>query len=106
MNLRFEQSFEGDEVVEVVFVGDARFQFAMIDQHGAAGFTLGEFELTNLILHIGDAAAGDLSAKLHLHDVERLLGAQEEIDLARIFALGLFLEVGAGIQQRRIGEIE
>lgn len=73
--LGLKHPFERHEVVEVVFVGDAGVEFALIDEDGAARRAFGELQPADFFLYVGDAGMVDAAAELDLDDVERLLRA-------------------------------
>jgi len=58
----------------------------LIDEDGAAGRAFGELLPADFFLHVGDAGMVDAAAELDLDDVERLLRAQQQVDLAGLLA--------------------
>lgn len=106
MGWGLEEGFGGDEKVKVILSGDVIVEVALIDEGTANGSTFWGGEAFDFFGDFGDDFGADVFLSLDLDDVEGGFGADEEVDLAALAALGLSLEIRAGIEHGDFVELE
>ena len=93
---------KGDEEVEIAFGFHPWIEFSFVDEGCADGEGAIGWQAQNFFADFVHHGEVDGFAAFDLHDIERMLGAEKEINLAPLFADRRTLTIGRSSQHRRV----